>query len=260
MWTRFTPVVGVLAVLGVGVTACSNDHTGPVTRDITPAFQLIDLNLETHFRCYIVSRQTPQTPVQVILSDQFISADTATLGDPLQFCAPTAKDTLPILRPEEHLTMYAANRDLVPHLILSTEDQFGPRTLEAVGARMLLVPTQKLVGGLAFPDTLNHSWCYEVTGDRVRTRVALADQFGTDTVRVERPHYFCNPVEKVADSVTSPILEPDVHLTCYEIFGPQRTQATEFGVRNQIEEDLFTITAWQLLCVPSEKLAVTPVP
>ena len=99
-----------------------------------------------------------------------------------------------------------------------------------------------------------------VTGDRVRERVTLADQFGTDTVRVERPHYFCNPVEKVAGGVSSPILEPDVHLTCYEIFGPQRTDATEFGVENQIEEDLFTITAWELLCVPSEKLAVEPVP
>jgi len=84
---------------------------------------------------------------------------------------------------------------------------------------------------------------------------------GTDTVRVERPHHFCNPVEKVAGGVTSPILEPDVHLTCYGIFAPQRTRATAFGVRNQIEpEDTFTITAFELLCVPSAKLGVEPVP
>jgi len=256
MRTRFSAIVGVL---GVCVAACDSQRTGPITADLTTPLQ-VDLDLETHFRCYIVSRQTPDTAVTVVLSDQFIASDTVTIDEPLQFCAPTSKNGLAVLAPEEHLTMYAANRDLVPHLIVSTEDQFGPRTLEAVGARMLLVPTQKLVGGLAFPDALNHSWCYEVTGDRVRERVTLADQFGTDAVRVERPHYFCNPVEKVAGGVTSPILEPDVHLTCYEIFGPQRTDATEFGVENQIEEDLFTITAWELLCVPSEKLDVQPVP
>jgi hypothetical protein len=67
----------------------------------------------------------------------------------LQFCAPTSKNGLPILAPEEHLTMYGAAHELTPHLRVFTEDQFGPRTLEAVGARVLLVPTQKLVGGLA---------------------------------------------------------------------------------------------------------------
>ena len=38
-----------------------------------------------------------------------------------------------------------------------TEDQFGERTLTVIGARVLLVPTQKLVGGLGFPDELNRS-------------------------------------------------------------------------------------------------------
>jgi len=41
-------------------------------------------------------------------------------------------------------------------LTVFTEDQFGERTLEVVGARSLLVPTQKLVGGLEFPENLNH--------------------------------------------------------------------------------------------------------
>jgi hypothetical protein len=55
-----------------------------------------------------------------------------------------------------HLTMCGAAANLTPHLIIKTQDQFGPRTLEAVGARVLLVPTQKLTvdgvpPGLDFP-------------------------------------------------------------------------------------------------------------
>jgi hypothetical protein len=50
-----------------------------------------------------------------------------------------------------------------------------------------------------------------------------------------------------------------VHLTCYEIFGPQRTEATTFGVFNQFETDFFTVTSYQLLCVPSAKLGFTPI-
>jgi hypothetical protein len=78
-------------------------------------------------------------------------------------------------------------------------------------------------------------------------------------VRVERPHRFCNPVEKVSEAGRFRIEEREVHLTCYEIFGPQRTEATTFGVFNQFETDMFTITSHQLLCVPSAKLGFAPV-
>ena len=140
-----------------------------------------------------------------------------------------------------------------------TEDQFGLRTLTAIGARVLLVPTQKLVGELEFPDRLNHYRCYEVTGPRVGMRVTLDDQFGSDQVRVERPKLFCNPVEKTVAGETFRIEERAVHLTCYEIFAPQRTRATTFGVVNQFETDMFTVTAFELLCVPAEKHGFTPV-
>jgi hypothetical protein len=140
-----------------------------------------------------------------------------------------------------------------------TEDQFGLRTLRVIGARELFVPTQKLVGDLGFPDRLNHYWCYEASGPKVGQTVTLDDQFGSDTVRVERPHRFCNPVEKVSEAGRFRIEEREVHLTCYEIFGPQRTEATTFGVFNQFETDFFTITSYQLLCVPSAKLGFTPV-
>jgi hypothetical protein len=223
----------------------------------TAQAQRVNFDRETHFRCYIVSEQTPEPAKTVTLSDQFIEQATLTVDEPLQFCAPTSKNGLPIRDEEEHLTMYAAPHALVPHLRVFTEDQFGLRTLEAVGARVLLVPTEK--NELGFPDDLNHYWCYEVNGPRVRTRVTLEDQFGTNTVRVEEPKFFCNPVEKIHAGVTVPIEEEEVHLTCYEIKGPQRTKATEFDVFNQLEQDTFTVTAFELLCVPSEKEGFEPV-
>jgi hypothetical protein len=220
--------------------------------------QQVNFERETHFRCYIVSEQTPAPARTVTLEDQFLQA-TLSVDEPLQFCAPTSKDGLEIEEPEEHLTMYGAARPLEPDLTAFTEDQFGLRTLTAIGARVLLVPTQKMVGDLGFPDRLNHFWCYEVRGERVRTRVTLDDQFGSDQVRVERPKLFCNPVEKTVAGVTFRIEERQVHLTCYEIFAPQRTRATKFGVFNQFETDTFTVTAFELLCVPSEKEGFEPV-
>jgi hypothetical protein len=59
--------------------------------------------------------------------------------------------------------------------------------------------------------------------------------------------------------VTTRIEERDVHLTCYDIKGPQRTQATHVLVENQFEQDTFTVTSFELLCVPSEKEGFSPI-
>jgi hypothetical protein len=228
--------------------------------------QPVDFEEETHFRCYIVSRQTPRAATAVTLTDQFLEDVTLEVDEPLQFCAPTTKTDQPVEAPEEHLTMYSAAANLTPHLIINTEDQFGSRTLEAVGARVLLVPTQKVAvdgepTGLDEPRRLNHSWCYQVNGEPVDRDVTLEDQFGIDTVRVEQPVLFCNPVEKsIGDKVVARIVEREVHLTCYDIHAPQRTEATRVDILNQFERDTFTITSFELLCVPSAKRGFKPAP
>ena len=219
----------------------------------------VDFEEETHFRCYTISTQTPEPANLVTLDDQFLPPTMLSVDEPELFCAPTSKNGLEIEEPEEHLTTYGAPSPLEPDLSVRTEDQFGERTLRLIGARELFVPTQKLVGDLGFPRRLNHYWCYEASGEKVGRTVTLEDQFGTDTVRVERPHRFCNPVEKVSEAGRLRIVEREVHLTCYEIFGPQRTEATTFGVFNQFETDIFTVTSYQLLCVPAEKHGFAPV-
>jgi hypothetical protein len=107
---------------------------------------------------------------------------------------------------------------------------------------------------------LSQRRCYQVNGEPVDKDVTLEDQFGSDRVRVEQPVLFCNPVEKKIDGkVAAKIVEREVHLTCYDLHGPQRTEATKVGIFNQFEKDTFTITAFELLCVPSEKLGFQPV-
>jgi hypothetical protein len=220
--------------------------------------QRVDFEEETHFRCYTISNQTPEPANLVTLDDQFLPETMVSVDEPELFCPPTSKNGLEIEEPDEHLTTYNAPAPLEPDLSVSTEDQFGPRTLRVVGARELYVPTQKLVGDLEFPDRLNHYWCYEASGPKVGQTVTLDDQFGADTVRVERPHRFCNPVEKVSAEGRFRIIERAVHLTCYEIFGPQATDPQTFGVLNQFEDDVFTVTSFQLLCVPAAKLGFAP--
>jgi hypothetical protein len=230
-----------------------------VTAPGASAARPVNVQRETHFRCYVVSSQTPQPATTVTLEDQFLGPTTLTVDEPLEFCPPTDKNGEGIADEDEHLTMYGAPQELPQHLLVSTEDQFGTHILEVVGARVLLVPTQKLVGNLDFPDRLNHYWCYQANGPRLRNvTVTLEDQFGSDTVRVVQPNLFCNPVQKTVGGVVTPIEEEEVHLTCYDIKGPQATTATTFGVVNQFETDTFTITSWNLLCVPTEKTDVEP--
>ena len=238
--------LAVLATFGLVLLAQPAQAQGPP----------VDFEEETHFHCYTISNQTPEPARTVDLEDQFLEA-TLSVDEPELFCPPTSKDGLEIEEPEEHLTTYNAPWPLEPDLSVSTEDQFGPRTLTVIGARELFVPTEK--NELGFPDRLNHYWCYEASGPKVGARVTLEDQFATQSVRVERPHRFCNPVEKTFMGDTSRIFEPEVHLTCYETFTPQKTRAQTFAADNQFETDMFTVTSQQLLCVPSAKLGFTPI-
>ena len=73
-------------------------------------------------------------------------------------------------------------------------------------------------------------------------RRAPRDQFnGPDRVRIGKPRYLYNPVEKVHDGQTFPIEDDDLHLTCYEITGRQATVRTTVSVETQFEQDIYQI-------------------
>jgi hypothetical protein len=271
--------LGMLALLGLlvigGVTVAQAERGGGRT----------DISDENHFRCYIVSKQTPSSErEEVILNDQFdefraAPGESLTVGEPLQFCAPVSKThvdapsvVFDIEDENEHLTMYPAFQEL-DNLDVEFTDQFsdelgqeGRTKAEITAARYLLVPTTKTLdtGETFEARRLNHYWCYEANAGFVNQMVDLEDQFSDperpDRVRVEELRLFCNPVEKTHDGETTRIQDEDVHLACYEIHGPQRAKPFEFGVEDQFEADRFQITSYELLCAPAEKHeeSVTP--
>jgi hypothetical protein len=115
---RRVPLALALSLLGLAVLA--------VTGGSAPAQGPTD---EQHFRCYIVSQQTPQPAQTITLEDQFTTApEQVMVGEPVMFCPPTEKtigdEVFPIEDEEEHYTLYTAPSEAAPRDVLVT-DQFG---------------------------------------------------------------------------------------------------------------------------------------
>jgi hypothetical protein len=216
---------------------------------------------ENHFRCYIVSQQTPQPAQTITLDDQFTTGpETVMVGEPVMVCAPTAKtvagEVSPIEDEEEHYTLYNAPSVASPRDVLVSDQFANEAPWQVTTPKYLLVPTAKTIGGETFDDRadLNHYWCYEANGPRIGVRATLEDQFsGPDNVRVTTPTLLCNPAEKVHEGETFRIEDRNLHLACYEIHGKQKTEQFTIGVENQFETDTFQTAAWEILCAPAEK-------
>ena len=216
---------------------------------------------QNHFRCYIVSQQTPQAPQTITLDDQFTTGpETVTVGEPVMVCAPAGKtiggEEFPIEDEQEHYVLYNAPGVAEPRAVLVT-DQFGAGvTWRVTTPKYILVPSAKTIDGQTFDDrdNMNHYWCYEANGPRVGVRATLEDQFsGPDNVRVTTPTLLCNPAEKVHAGETFRIEDEDLHLACYEIHGKQKTEQFTIRVENQFEVDVFQTGPWEILCAPAEK-------
>jgi len=99
------------------------------------------------------------------------------------------------------------------------KNQFGLQKLILGQPRYLLVPSQKIEKGLAFPRNLDHFKAYHVLyGEPIVRKYSLADQFDKQAaVAVERPEWFCVPVTKVDKNGTTKITNQKAHLTFYSI-------------------------------------------
>lgn len=216
---------------------------------------------ENHFRCYIVSQQTPQPAETVTVEDQFTDGPaTVTVGEPVYVCAPTEKtiggNVTEIENEEQHYALYTAPAEANPRSILVT-DQFRTDAVWRVTTpKYIMVPTAKTVGGVTFDDVNDsqHYWCYEANGPRVGVRATLEDQFsGPDNVRITTPTLFCNPAEKVHNGTTFEMEDDELHYACYEIHGKQKTQQFTIGAENQFEDDTWQTGPWEIICAPAEK-------
>jgi hypothetical protein len=222
---------------------------------------------ENHFRCYIVSQQTPQAAQWITLEDQFSTAPQSVLvGEPVMVCAPTEKTiggevVGPIENEELHYALYPAPAPAVPRNVTVTDQFRGDALWQITTPKYVMVPTAKTVDGVTFNDidNQNHYWCYEASGPRVGARVTLDDQFnGPDNVRVTTPTLFCIPAEKVHNGETFPIEDEELHYACYEIHGKQKTQQFTIGALNQFETDQWQTGPWEILCAPAEKALPAP--
>jgi hypothetical protein len=242
--------------LGIALTAVSL-----LVLIVTPGRAPAQPPSENHFRCYIVSQQTPQPAAAITLDDQFTTEpQDVTVGEPVMFCPPTEKtvdeEVFEIEDEEEHYTLYPAPGVAEPQTVF-VSDQFGTEVpWKITTPKYVMVPTAKTIGGVTFDDrnNLNHYWCYEASGPRVGARVTLDDQFdGPDLVRVTRPTLLCTPAEKVHDEEVFEIEDEELHLACYEIHGKQKTEQFTLTAENQFEEDVFQTGPWEILCAPAEK-------
>ena len=121
------------------------------------------------------------------------------------------------------------------------------------GAGTFVANTGIAAFGAATAPTIDHYKCYEAKGYAPRETINLEDQFGKERgVRVGKPAFFCNPVNKNGEG----ILDPEVHLTCYEI--ERKGEKRDVVVENQFGEQTLTVDEPELLCVPSGKTAVVP--
>lgn len=224
-----------------------------------------------HFTCYKAAATKDSAkfagidnPPGVTLSDAF-GPSTAAVKKPKFLCAPTNTSGEDPSAPThtEHLEGYqikpAAKRLLPTNLTVT--DQFNPRglTIDPKKESHLLVPTVK---SLAAPPALpgvffvDHFQCYKASISKGAAKfagasgVTIEDQFGSRTVTVKKPRYFCAPVDKNGEG----ILDAASHLMCYQV---KQTSDPKFGkvvgayVQNQFGPEQLDAKALADLCVPA---------
>ena len=102
---------------------------------------------------------------------------------------------------------------------------------------------------------LDHFTCYEMIlpGEALGTVVHLEDQFVAINATVEGAEFFCNPATKVHSNMTTPILNPDHHLTIYSI-EEELGETYSVKVDNQFGHQYLTISGPVGLVVPTQKV------
>jgi len=84
--------------------------------------------------------------------------------------------------------------------------------------------------------------------------VSLQDQFGTFDAIVGSATMFCNPTEKMHGSVTTPIANPEAHLTIYDLLYEDEPVARRVEITNQFGTQNLTVYGPVKLAVPTQKV------
>ena len=263
-------------------TGISDDGTvivGWGRRGLTVITWIADLrnNPPDPFQCYDVgtTRDSERFEArEVSLSDQF--------GDTIQIvkkgkrlCAPVELDGAEVFEPEAHLLCYDlaqprgndGQRGSEP-IAVRVDNRFGSdqhlTVTHADRPKQLCVPStvEPVESGAAPGDPrnleLDHFLCYAVRAawrSFEPIEVSLADRFQTSERRLGKPTLLCNPVDKNGEG----ILDPETHLTCYEVAPIEREHRRQSVnqdvlVSNQFDaEQRFKVKRSATVCVPSLK-------
>ena len=102
----------------------------------------------------------------------------------------------------------------------------------------------------------NHYVCYPVKVETFKQRTAtFVDQFGTWKMTVIKPVQLCTPAEKRIEKTVFPMIDPKLHVLCYEVKyegkTPPKVQVTDqFGVLKMGLNPATTV------CLPASKLVL----
>ena len=137
-----------------------------------------------HFRVYdVYDRPVEQ---KVVLTGQFDEVGKkARVARLVHFANPVQKNNHQIIDKNAHLTWYyIQQRNPEPNRYVTFKNQFGKQTWLIGPATHLLLPTQKVEPGSAFPKRLDHFKVYrglDPIGVQPHANLALKDQFGAQT-------------------------------------------------------------------------------
>jgi hypothetical protein len=171
-----------------------------------------------HYLLYYVDEGLYQE-VAVNLTDQFGGDPEVMVYEAAYFANPVRKtykgEVMEIVNPEVHAVIYWITGDYF-ETELEVDNQFGEQTLDVYGPGFLAVPSAKIAPPVP---PLDHFKCYDVVGAPfLGDYVQLMDQFDFYfDVLVWSADWFCNPVDKWYMGEPTPIVNPNNHLTVYNI-------------------------------------------
>lgn len=212
-----------------------------------------------YFKIYDVADRDAQA--DVLLQGQFDKrAQRMRLALLDFFGNPVSKNGQPIYDKNAHLSWYRGLQAPEPMRRVVVENQFGKFDIRTGTGYGLLVPSQKVEAGSAFPKALDHYKVYRLVDveQMPAVRLKLRDQFGSDEVALRPPMYFAVPVVKTIGEKKYPIQNPRAHLL---IFGmTPRDTGKRIIVKNQFARGVsVSVVRSLMLAAPSLKLEWKPV-
>jgi len=169
------------------------------------------------------------------------------------FGNPVSKNGEPLYDKNAHLAWYRGVQPAEPIRRVILENQFGKFDIRTGTGYGILVPTQKVEPGSAFPEALDHYKVYRLVDVEPVPHgiIKLRDQFGPSETPLRIPLYFAVPVAKRHGTTNYPIHNRTAHLLIFSI--NVRNVQKKITLRNQFSRSTVNLVRSIMLAVPSLK-------